>query len=80
MTLEEAIAQRDAILANLGISRSMYQGRSIEYPVGDARLKELEYLDSLISAGGSSSGSTTPVSTPASQTVTRCTYAKFNRG
>lgn len=71
MTLQDAIAQRDAMLQNLGISKAQYQGRSFEFPVGDARIKELEYIEALINqltnqAAGSSNS--------------RCTFGSFNRG
>lgn len=48
MILADALAQRDSILQNMGISKAQYQGRSFEFPVGDARIKELAYLEGLI--------------------------------
>lgn len=80
MTLEEAIAQRDAILENLGVSKSQYQGRSIEYPTGEARIKELAYLEDVISRGGTEAAGSGGGGSTGSQTTTRCTYGSFKRG
>lgn len=71
MTLDQATAQRDAILQNLGISKSQYQGRSIEYPAGDARIKELAYLEDLIQKLTDQQNGTGS---------TRCTLAIHRRG
>jgi len=69
MTLDQAIAQRDEILSSMGVQRSQYQGRMIEYPTGDARLKELAYLEELIDKLQATGGN-----------PTRCTLATFKRG
>lgn len=71
MTLADAVTQRDSILQNLGISRAQYQGRMFEFPVGDARLKELAYLEELIDKLTAQSNNTP---------TNRCTLAIFNRG
>lgn len=73
ITLEQAQAQADAILQSLGIARTQFQQRLIDYSTGDARLKELAYLQDLIAS-------------LASPTVagggarSRCTFATFSRG
>lgn len=48
MTRKKAHAQVDAILESLGISRTEFDKRRINYSTGDARLKELAYLQDLI--------------------------------
>lgn len=71
MTLQDAITQRDAMLQNLGISKAQYQGRSFEFPTGDARIKELAYLEDLI---------TQLTNQQAGAKSSRCTYGSFRRG
>lgn len=48
MTLASAQAQRDQILASMGITKTQYENRSIEFSSGDFRIKEIAYLDALI--------------------------------
>lgn len=71
MTLQDLQTLYDTLVSNLGTVRVEYQGRMIEYSSGDARIKELQRLQSEIAdltrqASGSPGG--------------RCTYGSFNRG
>jgi hypothetical protein len=73
VTLAEAQVQYDSVLKSLGFTETEFQSRRLQYSSGDARLKELAFLEDLITkltaqqSGSSSSG-------------TRSTFAKFNRG
>jgi hypothetical protein len=77
MTPEETLAKREQILANLGIRRSVYQGREIEFSTGNDRKIELAMIDSEIESNEASASG--PLSSTPRQSVS-CTYASFNRG
>ena len=68
MTLQQAQAQYDEILATLGVTEAQYRDRKFSFSSGDARLKELAFLEELIS--DLTNQSTTP---------TRCTLATYRR-
>lgn len=71
MTLQQAIAQRDAILTSMGVSRAEFQQRSVEYSSGSDRLKELAYLEDLITQLTDQENGNVRSS--------RCTYATHRR-
>jgi hypothetical protein len=71
ITLEQAQSQADAILRSLGISRTKFQQREMDFSTGDARLKELSYLLDLIE---------NLTAAPTQSQRTRCSYASHNRG
>jgi hypothetical protein len=71
ITLEQVQAQADAILRSLGIARTRFQQREMDFAVGDARIKELGYLRDLIDELSAA---------PTHTERTRCTYASSGRG
>ena len=72
LSLSDAQARYDAILKTLGITETEFQSRRMQYSSGDARLKELAFLEEKIEQlTAQASGSTT--------TRSRCTLATFRR-
>ena len=73
MTLADAQTRYDSILKTLGITETEFQSRRMQYSSGDARLKELMYLEEKITQlQNQQSGASTMQS--------RCTLATFRRG
>lgn len=70
MTLIELQAKRDEILSTLGMTAAEYQSRRLQFSSGDARLKEIAFLDEQIQ-DATDAGTTIP--------RTRCTLATFRR-